>query len=446
MAKSKSQNLSIMMTDIQGYTDKSSASSREDIIGLIRRHNQLMIPVIEFYGGTIIKSIGDAFLCTFPSATDAVVCAIIVQLVLKEYNEKQKDADKKMKLRIVINTGDVSIEQNDIYGEAVNVTARMEGLPCFPGGTIGISESTYLLMNRNEIVADRLGAEELKGIPEKVTVFSVPLDKQKLTSIPGRLLELVERSVNSKGTVTLATEQVAEWSKSVQEFLKEKNWGENISQVQENLKSVQKKISRSFSQKSVLEETGKMKLIDASAKSRFKSFMFDLCLILCVYSLVYFSWWVGQRVLYGSPLVEYDSRLSSMSPSSDQWHEELKKVTDPGNLVFLDGKEYIRRPMGALEWMIDMNVRYPIVLLVFYFAILWKLRGASFGQIATGTAVIKESGEKLNLKDSFKRSVVFVFSNIFFGAGFLMVFVGDKKALYDKVCGTRVVEQQKTKL
>ncbi|HOT76665.1 MAG TPA: adenylate/guanylate cyclase domain-containing protein, partial [Candidatus Wallbacteria bacterium] len=61
----KSQNLSIMMTDIQGYTNASSSSSREEIVGLIRRHNQLMIPVITFYGGTIVKSIGDAFLCTF---------------------------------------------------------------------------------------------------------------------------------------------------------------------------------------------------------------------------------------------------------------------------------------------------------------------------------------------------------------------------------------------
>lgn len=102
------------MTDIQGYTNASSSSSREEIIGLIRRHNQLMIPVITFYGGTIVKSIGDAFLCTFASATDAVVCSIIIQLLLKEYNKKQRDELKKMMLRVVINTGDVSIEKNDI--------------------------------------------------------------------------------------------------------------------------------------------------------------------------------------------------------------------------------------------------------------------------------------------------------------------------------------------
>ena len=128
----KSQNLSIMMTDIQGYSAAVAEASREEVVTLIRRHNKLMRPVIEFYRGTVVKSIGDAFLCTFPSATDAVICAIIIQLVLREYNNKQKDQGRRMNLRVVINTGDVSIENNDIYGEAVNVTDRMEGLPCFP--------------------------------------------------------------------------------------------------------------------------------------------------------------------------------------------------------------------------------------------------------------------------------------------------------------------------
>lgn len=89
MGRLKSQNLSIMMTDIQGYSAKSAETYRADMIRYIRGHNKLMMPIIEFYGGTIIKSIGDAFLCTFQSATDAVICAIIIQLILREYNKKQ---------------------------------------------------------------------------------------------------------------------------------------------------------------------------------------------------------------------------------------------------------------------------------------------------------------------------------------------------------------------
>jgi len=283
----KSQNLSIMMTDIQGYTNASSSSSREEIVGLIRRHNQLMIPVITFYGGTIVKSIGDAFLCTFTSATDAVVCSIIIQLLLREYNKKQKEEAKKMMLRVVINTGDVSIEKNDIYGDAVNITARMEGLDCFPGGTIGISESTYLLMNRNEIVTEKLGPQTLKGIPEPVNVYKIPLEKQKLTEIPSKLLQLVEKSFEKSPSSSagngsaISSAQFNEWNAAVVGFLKEKNWGENIGslldekKIRENVTMVQKRLTATFSQKTVIESKGRDDFNDATMESRIKSGVID---------------------------------------------------------------------------------------------------------------------------------------------------------------------------
>ena len=172
-----------MMTDIQGYSATVAEASREEVVSLIRRHNQLMRPVIEFYRGTIIKSIGDAFLCTFQSATDAVICALIIQLLLIEYNQRLADKTRCLNLRVVVNSGDVSLEQGDIFGTAVNVTARMEGLDCFPGGSIGISESTHLLMDRTEIVAEKIGPKQLKGVPDPVTVFHVPLEKQKLNKV-----------------------------------------------------------------------------------------------------------------------------------------------------------------------------------------------------------------------------------------------------------------------
>ncbi|MDD5092095.1 MAG: adenylate/guanylate cyclase domain-containing protein [Candidatus Wallbacteria bacterium] len=217
----ESQNLSSMLTDIQGFSNASSASSREEIVNLIRRHSQLMVPVIEFYKGTIVKSIGDAFLCTFKSATDAVVCSIIIQLLLREYNSRQKSGNLRMQLRIVINTGDVSIEGSDIFGDAVNITSRMEGLECFPGGAIGISESTFLLMNRNEINAEKIGSFDLKGIPYPVTVFSVPLDKQKLTALPGHLLDLVEQVVDFRA----GSANPGQWNESIKGFLKQQNIG-----------------------------------------------------------------------------------------------------------------------------------------------------------------------------------------------------------------------------
>ncbi|HOD39178.1 MAG TPA: adenylate/guanylate cyclase domain-containing protein [Candidatus Wallbacteria bacterium] len=454
----KSQNLSIMMTDIQGYTNASSSSSREEIVGLIRRHNQLMIPVITFYGGTIVKSIGDAFLCTFTSATDAVVCSIIIQLLLREYNKKQKEEAKKMMLRVVINTGDVSIEKNDIYGDAVNITSRMEGLDCFPGGTIGISESTYLLMNRNEIVTEKLGPQTLKGIPDPVNVYKIPLEKQKLTEIPSKLLQLVEKSFekgasSSAGSGSaISSAQFNEWNNAVVGFLKEKNWGENIGslldekKIRENVTMVQKQLTATFSQKTVIESKGKDDFNDATMESRIKSGVIDAVIFTVAWLIIYYAvWWPVQSIVFGGQYIgKEDYKILSESKlkglKGDQYeavYESLRRDY-PQKYV---GREFVFvRPRGLLESLISINMEYPFILMAIYLAFFWIIRGASPGQIATRTAVVKDDGSPVDIVTAVKRSFIFVASVMFFFIGVLMIFTESKKTLYDKMCNTRVVE------
>jgi class 3 adenylate cyclase/uncharacterized RDD family membrane protein YckC len=419
----RSQNLSIMLTDIQGYSATAANASREEVIELIRRHGQLMRPVIEFYGGTIVKSIGDAFLCTFPSATDAVICAIIIQLLLKEYNQKINDETKQLNLRVVINSGDVSIEENDIFGNAVNITARMESLDCFPGGSIGISESTHLLMDRSEIVADKIGPKKLKGVPDPVVVYKVPLEKQKLNKLPMQLLNLVEKVVNARGSDALpGSSQINEWAQSVSSFLKQTNWGENIGKASQQIGNIQKSLKRTFSQKTVVEK--KKDFNDASPGLRIKSGVIDLIIICLIIVGLNVAWWPAQRIFFGS---------TTVSPSTDTMipsHWKFEKVGDDYAYV---------RPQGFMEWMIDVNVRYPLVFVWLYFAIFWKFRHASPGQIAAGTAVVQGDGSsEIPLGLALKRSVIFLFS-CFVLFGVLMGLVGEKKTLYDKLCDTRVV-------
>jgi class 3 adenylate cyclase/uncharacterized RDD family membrane protein YckC len=390
-----------MLTDIQGYSTTTANASREEVVSLIRRHNQLMRPVIEFYSGTIVKSIGDAFLCTFGSATDAVICAIIIQLLLKEYNNRLKEESHKLNLRVVINSGDVSIEENDIFGNAVNVTARMEALECFPGGSIGISESTYLLMDRNEIVAEKIGPQQLKGIPEPINVFRIPFEKQKLNKLPVQLLTLVEKVANVKGDGQNSdvSDQINEWSQSVSNFLKQTNWGDNINKASKQIGKVQKSLAKTFGQKTILEKNKEHK--DASLVARAKSGIIDLIILGILTVSLKIAWWPIQKILFGTP--EY---------------------TDP----------------GLLELMMSMAFRYPFVLFWLYFVIFWKFRQASPGQIAVGTAVVDESGSfNLSFSVLAKRSLLFLVSN-FTLIGTAMVFVGEKKTFYDKVCNTRVVE------
>lgn len=427
----KSQNLSIMMTDIQGYSTTAATSSRNEIISLIRRHNQLMIPVIEFYGGRVIKSIGDAFLCTFVSATDAVICSIIIQLLLREYNARQKQEGQKLNLRVVVHSGDVSLEENDIFGDAVNVTARMEGLPCFPGGSIGISEITYMLMDKNEIAVEKLGPQTLKGIPNPVTVYSVPLDKQKLTTLPAHLLELVEQVVVGRTESSSIATTSAEWQKSIVKFLQEKSWGENLGKVQkqigQNIGQVQNKLVQTFGQKTVLEQGKGRKFSDASLMVRTKCFLVDLVILAILTTALQLAWWPVQRVVFGSKSLESSS------------YYKLKSSAQGLYAYDSDDGEFHRIP-GAIEWIVDFNVRAPIFLFILYFGLFWHLKSASPGQIAGHSAVIMANGQAPTLLEALKRATIFVFTMIPLGIGGLAIFFGSRETLWDKFCSSRVVE------
>ncbi|OGR67490.1 MAG: hypothetical protein A2081_05705 [Elusimicrobia bacterium GWC2_61_19] len=167
----KAKNLAIMLTDIKGFTDKTSRKSREQIKQMLGSHNDLVLPVIEKFHGKLIKTIGDAFLVTFESSTDAVLCGVSIQEVLAAFN-KGKSPDDRIDIRIAINAGEVSIDASgDIFGEAVNITSRIEGIA--EAGEVFFTEAVYLSMNRNEVPSSEIGYRQFKGIPDKIKVYKV---------------------------------------------------------------------------------------------------------------------------------------------------------------------------------------------------------------------------------------------------------------------------------
>ena len=160
-----------MLTDIKGFTDKTSRRSRAQIKDLLARHNELVLPVIGRFHGTIIKTIGDAFLVTFESSTDAVLCGISIQDELAAFN-KGRAQDDRIDIRIAINAGEVSIsESGDIFGDAVNITSRIEGIA--EAGEVFFTESVYLSMNKNEVPSSEIGYRQFKGISDKIKVYKV---------------------------------------------------------------------------------------------------------------------------------------------------------------------------------------------------------------------------------------------------------------------------------
>lgn len=167
----KTANLAIVFTDIQGFTERTSRQTHEENQRLLQVHHELLAPMFKAFGGRILKSIGDAFLVTFESPTQAVLSGIAIQDRLWQYNGAAPESDR-LNVRVAINVGEVRVESNDVFGEPVNIASRVEGLA--EAGEVYFTEAVYLAMNKAEVPSQEVGAFELKGIPGKIRVFRVP--------------------------------------------------------------------------------------------------------------------------------------------------------------------------------------------------------------------------------------------------------------------------------
>ncbi|MFC1522662.1 adenylate/guanylate cyclase domain-containing protein [Elusimicrobiota bacterium] len=164
------KNLTVMLTDMIGFTDRTAHQSRAELLEMLQKHKELVLPIILESKGKLIKTIGDAFLVTFESPTDAVLCGISIQECLENYN-KDKSQEDKIKVRIAINSGEVTLADNDIFGEAVNITARIESIA--EAGEVFFTEAVYLAMNKQEVPSSEVGYRQFKGVPEKIKVYKV---------------------------------------------------------------------------------------------------------------------------------------------------------------------------------------------------------------------------------------------------------------------------------
>src|SRR5271165_7379093 len=129
----------ILGADVVGY----SRLMGEDEAGtakLVRERREAGAPIVQAFGGRLVKTMGDGVLLEFPSVVAAVECAILIQKMMAERNAPLPEA-KRVLYRVGVNLGDVLIEGDDILGEGVNVAARLEGI-CEPGG-VCLSSSAY---------------------------------------------------------------------------------------------------------------------------------------------------------------------------------------------------------------------------------------------------------------------------------------------------------------
>jgi len=159
----------ILAADVVGYSRLMGEDEMGTLNALNLHRAELIHPTVAEHRGRIVKLMGDGALVEFPSVVDAVECAVAVQRGMAERNSDIPDS-KRITFRIGINLGDIIIEGDDIYGDGVNVAARLEG-EADPGG-ICISGDAYRQVNgKIDLAFEDLGERALKNIVEPVRAY-----------------------------------------------------------------------------------------------------------------------------------------------------------------------------------------------------------------------------------------------------------------------------------
>jgi class 3 adenylate cyclase/TolB-like protein len=184
-----------MFTDMTGFSRKMGDSERLTL-KLLGDHNRIIRFLVRKHHGKIIKSTGDGFLLDFDSAVEAVVCAVEAQERFQRYNLNKPECEQ-IWVRVGINLGEVKIVESDLFGDEVNIAARIQTLA--EAGGICISRDVYdQVKNKLSIVAVNLGPQELKNIRHKIEIYKVLVRAlgQEAIEIPSKDMAAVPANVN----------------------------------------------------------------------------------------------------------------------------------------------------------------------------------------------------------------------------------------------------------
>ena len=174
------KHVTIMFTDIAGYTNFVETHGDLTAKSLLQNHNEIIFPIIEKYSGSVIKTIGDAIMAAFSDTKKSVLAAVDIQNTLKLHNQAAEKT-KKINIRIGIHCGNALKDGNDYFGDAVNIAARIE--PTGSAGQIMVSKSVYnAVKDDKNIFCTCQGLKKAKGKSEPLEVYRVFLNQDEQIS------------------------------------------------------------------------------------------------------------------------------------------------------------------------------------------------------------------------------------------------------------------------
>jgi adenylate cyclase len=175
----------ILAADMVGFSRLMEADEPGTLLSLKAYHSELVDPKISEHHGRIVKLTGDGMLAEFQSVLNAVACAVAVQRSIADRNQGIPAA-RQIEFRIGVNLGDVIAEGDDIFGDGVNVAARLEGI-ARPGGVAVSAAVRDLVGDRLDIVFEDIGEQTLKNIARPVRVFRIQCNAQPSLEASGSI-------------------------------------------------------------------------------------------------------------------------------------------------------------------------------------------------------------------------------------------------------------------
>src|SRR5216683_5116113 len=163
----------ILAADVAGYSRLIETDEEGTLNRLKAVRAEVIDPKIAAHKGRIVKTTGDGLLVEFASVVDALRCAAELQAAMAESNAPLPP-DRRIEFRIGINMGDIVVEDSDIFGDGVNVAARLEGL-AEPGGICVSARVQEDVAGRLDLTFDDIGDQSLKNIARPVRVYRVRL-------------------------------------------------------------------------------------------------------------------------------------------------------------------------------------------------------------------------------------------------------------------------------
>ncbi|ATB50472.1 protein kinase domain-containing protein [Corallococcus macrosporus] len=164
----KPQNLTVMLTDIQGFTERTSRQTHEENARMLETHDKLLMPLVKEHDGRLVQKRGDALLVVFRSPTSAVLCGMAMQDRLWRHNQTVPELDR-LNVRVCLHAGEVLATTDTVLGEPMEVVEAVEHVAS--AGEVTFTEAVNLARNRAEVTAEPCGTIALPGRDEQLQLY-----------------------------------------------------------------------------------------------------------------------------------------------------------------------------------------------------------------------------------------------------------------------------------